>query len=42
LAAIRRLDAQARALESKAAGPTFEAFIADERANSADFGGRTV
>ena len=42
LAAIRRLDAQARALESKAAGPTFEAFIGAERAKSADYGGRTV
>jgi len=42
LAAIRRLDAQARALEAKAAGPTFDAFIADERAKSANWGGRTV
>ncbi len=42
LAAIRRLDAQARALESTATGPTFEAFIAAEREKSASFGGRTV
>ena len=42
LAAIRRLDAQARELEARAAGPTFEAFIARERAMSEEFGGRTV
>ena len=34
LAAIQRLDAQARLLESKAGGPTFEDFIAAERAKS--------
>jgi uncharacterized protein len=42
LAAIQRLDAQARMLESKAGGPTFETFIANERASSAAFGGKTV
>jgi uncharacterized protein len=42
LAAIQRLDAQARMLESKASGPTFETFIANERARSATFGGKTV
>jgi hypothetical protein len=42
LAAIQRLDAQARMLESKASGPTFETYIASERASSASFGGRTV
>jgi uncharacterized protein len=42
LAAIQRLDAQARMLESKARGPTFETFIANERARSATFGGKTV
>jgi hypothetical protein len=29
-------------LESKAGGPTFETFIANERARSATFGGKTV
>jgi hypothetical protein len=42
LAAMRRLDAQARALEASASGPDFETFIAAERAQSAAFGGRTV
>ncbi len=42
LAAIRRLDAQARALESRASGPAFEEFVASERAGSAILGGRTV
>ena len=42
LAAIQRLDAQARLLESKASGPAFEQFIAAERAKSASLGGRTV
>jgi hypothetical protein len=42
LAAIRRLDTQARALESAAKGPSFEAFITAERAQSASLGGRTV
>ncbi len=42
LAAIQRLDAQARLLESTATGPTFEDFIAAERAQSAYLGGRTV
>ena len=42
LAAIRRLDAQARALELHANGPTFEAIIAHEHAISRDVGGRTV
>jgi hypothetical protein len=42
LAAIQRLDTQARMLESKASGPTFETFIANERARSAAFGGKTV
>ena len=42
LAAIRRLDAQARALESTAVGPTFEAIIADEHQKSKSLGGRTV
>lgn len=42
LAALRRLDAQARALEGRVAGPSFDAFIADERARSGEYGGRTV
>jgi hypothetical protein len=42
LAAIQRLDAQARMLESKASGPTFGTYIANERAKSASFGGKTV
>ncbi len=46
LAAIRRLDEQARALEARAgareAGPTFDFFVAQERERSPDYGGMTV
>jgi uncharacterized protein len=42
LAAIRRLDVQARALEAIATKPTFEAFVASERLQSRGFGGRTA
>jgi hypothetical protein len=42
LDALRRLDAQSRALESEAAGPSFEALVADERARSHAYGGRSV
>jgi uncharacterized protein len=42
LGAIRRLDAQARILESTASGPSFEAFVAQERLLADMFGGRTV
>lgn len=42
LAAIRRLDEQARRLEKTAAGPSFEDFVADERAASPTYGGRSV
>jgi hypothetical protein len=42
LAAIRRLDAHARALEPHTSGPTFEAIIARESALSAGLGGRRV
>jgi hypothetical protein len=42
LAAIRRLDAQARRLESMASGPSFDAFVHQERKVSDSFGGRTV
>ncbi|MGN6818878.1 MAG: DUF763 domain-containing protein [Sphingomonas sp.] len=42
LAAVRRLDAQARRLEATASGPSVEAIIAEERMNSHDYGGRSV
>lgn len=42
LAAIRRLDAQARSLESAAAGTSFDEHVARERAASRSYGGRTV
>lgn len=42
LAAIRRLDEQARRLEKTATGPSFEDFVADERATSPTYGGRSV
>jgi hypothetical protein len=42
LAAIKRLDAQARALELTAAGPSFAAFVARQRRESTALGGRTV
>jgi len=42
LAALRRLDAQARLLERSAKGPSIEALIAEERAASAGYGGRSV
>jgi hypothetical protein len=42
LAAISRLDDQARRLERFATGPSLEAFIASERAASPDYAGRTV
>ena len=42
LGAIRRLDAQARALEATAHGPSFEAFLAQERRQSHALGGRSV
>jgi uncharacterized protein len=42
LDALKRLDAQARRLESAASGPSFGAFIAEERARSPSYGGRTV
>ncbi|MGQ7790981.1 DUF763 domain-containing protein [Faunimonas sp. B44] len=40
--ALRRLDAQARRLERHATGPSLEAFVAEERAASHLYGGRTV
>jgi uncharacterized protein len=42
LFAIARLDEQARALEQHASGPSFDAFVAEERQNSAAYGGRSV
>jgi hypothetical protein len=42
LSAIKRLDDQARRLERNAKGPSFDAFVAAERAASADLDGRSV
>jgi hypothetical protein len=42
LEALKRLDAQARLLERSATGPSFEAFVAGERASSPSLGGRSV
>lgn len=42
LDALRRLDSQARQLERSARGPTFESFVANERAEASRLGGRTV
>lgn len=42
LGALKRLDEQARRLERAASGPSVEAFIADERALSHAYGGRSV
>ncbi len=42
LAAIRRLDDQARRLEGRATGPSADALIAEERARSHDYGGMSV
>ncbi len=42
LAAIARLDQQARRLESAASGPSFDEFVERERAQSHQYGGMTV
>jgi uncharacterized protein len=42
LAAIRQLDEQARLLEGRVAGTTFETFVENERAQAVEYGGRTV
>ena len=42
LGAIRRLDDQARRLEAYASGPSLDAFIAEERRRSHEYGGRSV
>ena len=42
LAAVKRLDEAARRLEAQVRGPAFEAIVAEERALSPLYGGRTV
>jgi uncharacterized protein len=42
LAALKRLDDQARCLERTAAGPSVEVYMAGERRKSHDYGGRSV
>jgi hypothetical protein len=42
LAALRRLDDQARRLERHASGPSLAAHLAEERDRSHEFGGRSV
>jgi hypothetical protein len=42
LEAIRRLDEQTRRLERVAGGPSFPAFVAEERLRSHEYGGRSV
>lgn len=42
LAAIKRLDEQARRLEAVAGGPSVAVVLADERARSSSYGGRSV
>jgi hypothetical protein len=42
LAALKRLDRQARALEAAASGPSWDKVVADELARSSEFGGRSV
>ena len=42
LGAIRRLDEQARRLERHATGPSFPAFLDEERRRSDEYGGRSV
>ena len=42
LAAIRRLDEQARQLERHASGPSVDALFAEERARSHEYGGYSV
>jgi hypothetical protein len=42
LGAIRRLDDQARSLENRIGGPTFEDVVAAEKAATAELGGTTV
>ena len=42
LSALKRLDDQARRLERHVSGPSVEAYIAEERRRSHDYGGRSV
>jgi hypothetical protein len=42
LNAIRRLDNQARLVETNSTGPTFHDYVAEERRLSPEYGGRTV
>lgn len=42
MGALKRLDVQARQLEPTASGPSFDAFVAGERTQSAALGGRSV
>jgi len=42
MGALKRLDAQERQLEPTASGPSFDAFVAGERTQSAALGGRSV
>jgi hypothetical protein len=42
LAALRRLDAQARQLERGARGPSLQALVADELERSSGYGGRSI
>ena len=42
LAALRRLDRQARLLEASATGPSWDKVVAEERAVSPEYGGRSV
>ena len=42
LFAIKRLDGEARKLEVAATGPSFEAFVGEERRRSHEYGGRSV
>jgi hypothetical protein len=42
LSAIKRLDAQARAVEGKVTGPSFYGYVAEEWRRSKEYGGRTV
>ena len=42
LAAIKRLDTQARLVESTASGPTFHDYVTEEWRRSPEYGGRTV
>jgi hypothetical protein len=42
MAALRRLDRQARILEAVASGPSWDKVVADELDRSSEYGGRSV